>query len=234
MNFIANANTLRCSICTAYVRFVIISSGALLPHISECISNVSNGLIIISADGNYWNIYWMLKKIADKETVLWFFIIMHAFIKLMLLKSCYLPNIFVRQPVLKGSQRGMMKMEKRSRSSHLMHLQVVVRGSHLGIQGTVGIRSVVFQTATLLQMGLQLLSAPPEEKGKITLLRMGAIHCSWDLTTFNWITVFPALTLALSCYSLHKYEASARQSSAKASNHPRLLPTKRPHPWIHP
>lgn len=79
----------------------------------------------------------------------------------------------------------MMKMEKRSRSSHLMHLQVVVRGSHLGIQGTVGIRSVVFQTATLLQMGLQLLSAPPEEKGKITLLRMGAIHCSWDLTTFN-------------------------------------------------
>lgn len=86
---------------------------------------------------------------------------------------------------LERKSRRMMKMEKRSRSSHLMHLQVVVRGSHLGIQGTVGIRSVVFQTATLLQMGLQLLSAPPEEKGKITLLRMGAIHCSWDLTTYN-------------------------------------------------
>lgn len=57
MNFMADANTLRCSICTAYVRFVIISSGALLPHIFEYILNVSNRLILISADGNYWNIY---------------------------------------------------------------------------------------------------------------------------------------------------------------------------------
>lgn len=53
--------------------------------------------------------------------------------------------------------------EKKNSSSHLMHLQVGVRGPHLGIQG---ISSVVFQTATLLQVGLELLSAPPEEKGK--------------------------------------------------------------------
>lgn len=97
-----------------------------------------------------------------------------------------------------------------------MHLQVVVRGSHLGIQGIMGIRSVVFQTATLLQVGLQLLSAPPEEKGKRKLLRMGAIHFSWDSTTFKWITLFLALTLALSCNALHKYEASACQSSTNA------------------
>lgn len=47
-----------------------------------------------------------------------------------------------------------------------MHLQVGVRGPQFGVQGIMGIRSVVFQTATLLQVGLELLSAPPEEKGK--------------------------------------------------------------------
>lgn len=47
-----------------------------------------------------------------------------------------------------------------------MHLQVGVRAPHLGIQGVMGVRSVVFQTATLLQVGLELLSASPKEKGK--------------------------------------------------------------------
>lgn len=45
-----------------------------------------------------------------------------------------------------------------------MHLQVGVRGPHLGFHGIMGISCVVFQTATLLQVGLELLSAPPEEK----------------------------------------------------------------------
>lgn len=53
--------------------------------------------------------------------------------------------------------------EKINSSSHLMHLQVGVRGPHLGIQG---IGSVVLQTAALLQVGLELLSAPPKEKEK--------------------------------------------------------------------
>lgn len=47
-----------------------------------------------------------------------------------------------------------------------MHLQVGVEISRLGIQGVMGISGVVFQTATLLQMGLELLSAPPTEKEK--------------------------------------------------------------------
>lgn len=42
----------------------------------------------------------------------------------------------------------------------LMHLQVGVRSPHLGIQGILRVSSVVFQTATLLQVGLELLSAP--------------------------------------------------------------------------
>jgi len=45
-----------------------------------------------------------------------------------------------------------------------MHLQVCVRDSHLGLQGIVGISGIVFQTATLFQVSLELLSAPPEEK----------------------------------------------------------------------
>lgn len=45
-----------------------------------------------------------------------------------------------------------------------MHLQVGIRDPHLGFQGILGISGVVFQTATLLQVGLQLLPAPPEEK----------------------------------------------------------------------
>lgn len=45
-----------------------------------------------------------------------------------------------------------------------MHLQVDVRLPHLGIQGIMRISSVVFQTATLLQVGLELLFAPPEGK----------------------------------------------------------------------
>lgn len=45
-----------------------------------------------------------------------------------------------------------------------MHLQVDVRRPHLGIQGIMRISSVVFQTATLLQVGLELLFAPPEGK----------------------------------------------------------------------
>lgn len=42
----------------------------------------------------------------------------------------------------------------------LMHLQVGVETSRLGVQGVMGISGVVFQTATLLQVGLELLSAP--------------------------------------------------------------------------
>lgn len=45
-----------------------------------------------------------------------------------------------------------------------MHLQVDVRRPHLGIQGIMRISGVVFQTATLLQVGLELLFAPPEGK----------------------------------------------------------------------
>lgn len=61
------------------------------------------------------------------------------------------------------SLEGSDTLKAKNSSSHLMHLQVGVRGPHLGIQG---ISSVVFQTATLLQVGLELLSAPPKEKEK--------------------------------------------------------------------
>lgn len=42
-----------------------------------------------------------------------------------------------------------------------MHLQVDVRRPRLGVQGVVGIGGVVLQAAALLQVGLELLSAPP-------------------------------------------------------------------------
>lgn len=42
-----------------------------------------------------------------------------------------------------------------------MHPQVGVEVPRLGVQGVLGISSVVLQTATLLQVGLELLSAPP-------------------------------------------------------------------------
>lgn len=45
-----------------------------------------------------------------------------------------------------------------------MHLQIGVHGPHLGIQGVVGISRVVFQSAALLQVGLELLSAPPVDE----------------------------------------------------------------------
>lgn len=48
-----------------------------------------------------------------------------------------------------------------------MHLQVDVRRPHLGIQvWVVGISGVVLQAATLLQVGLELLSAPPTGRDK--------------------------------------------------------------------
>ena len=52
---------------------------------------------------------------------------------------------------------------------YLVHLQVGVRGPRLGVQcimGVMGVSGVVLQTATLLQVSLELLSAPPEEKEK--------------------------------------------------------------------
>lgn len=53
---------------------------------------------------------------------------------------------------------------KAKSGAHLVHLQVVVGGPHLGLQGVLGVCRVVFQTATLLQMSLELLSAPPAWK----------------------------------------------------------------------
>lgn len=43
-----------------------------------------------------------------------------------------------------------------------MHGHVDVGRPHLGLQSIVGVNSVVFQAATLLQMGLEFCSASPE------------------------------------------------------------------------
>lgn len=51
-----------------------------------------------------------------------------------------------------------MKQDK----NHLMHLQVGVWDPHLGFQKIDGIGCVAFQTATFLQVGLELLPAPPK------------------------------------------------------------------------
>lgn len=106
--------------------------------------------------------------------------------------------------------------------SHLMHLQVDVRLPHLGIQGIMRISSVVFQTATLLQVGLELLFAPPEgkerEREKKKGWRTSGINFSRALITVSWITVnhvqsasFQSnqVTLALSFLTVHdKVKAS--------------------------
>lgn len=72
---------------------------------------------------------------------------------------------------------------QQNNSSHLVHLQVGVRRPHLVIQGIMGISSVVFQTTTLLQVGLELLSAPPKEKEikhKWNLFQEHFDHCQLD------------------------------------------------------
>lgn len=54
-----------------------------------------------------------------------------------------------------------------SSNNHLVHLQVDVRRPHLGVQvWVVGISGVVLQAAALLQVGLELLSAPPTGRDK--------------------------------------------------------------------
>lgn len=53
-----------------------------------------------------------------------------------------------------------------------MHGHVDVRRPHLGLQSIVGINSVVFQAATLLQMGLELRSASPENGKKRKIKEM--------------------------------------------------------------
>lgn len=48
-----------------------------------------------------------------------------------------------------------------------MHLQVDVGGPRLGVRwGVVGIGGIVLQAATLLQVGLELLTAPPAGQGE--------------------------------------------------------------------
>lgn len=48
-----------------------------------------------------------------------------------------------------------------------MHLQVDVGGPRLGVRwGVVGIGGIVLQAAALLQVGLELLTAPPAGQGE--------------------------------------------------------------------
>lgn len=60
----------------------------------------------------------------------------------------------------------MSRRKRRNGGGHLVHLQVGARDPRLGIQGILGVGRIVLQTATLFQMGLELLPAPPEQKGK--------------------------------------------------------------------
>lgn len=56
---------------------------------------------------------------------------------------------------------------RRSGGRHLVHLQVDVGGPRLGVRwGVVGIGGIVLQAATLLQVGLELLTAPPAGQGE--------------------------------------------------------------------
>lgn len=65
-----------------------------------------------------------------------------------------------------GSKRRLRRTNGKS-NNHLMHLQVDVRRPHLGVQvWVVGISGVVLQAAALLQVGLELLSAPPTGRDK--------------------------------------------------------------------
>lgn len=136
-----------------------------------------------------------------------------------------------------------------------MHLQVGVRGPHLGIQGVVGISSVVFQTATLLQVGLELLPAPPEEKEKKMMHKWNLFqedfhHCQLNhcescvgpqvfIPTCQYVMsmIIESLSgvvvkLALSGYTVPKYKdkSFSGPSTPKAFNLPQLLSLKRPHP----
>lgn len=62
------------------------------------------------------------------------------------------------------SREGSDTTRKRSSNIHLMHPQVDVRRPRLGVLGILGVGRVVFQSATLLQVGLELLSASPGDR----------------------------------------------------------------------
>lgn len=81
------------------------------------------------------------------------------------------------------------RWKKEKTGSYLMHLQVGVGSPHLRFQGIVGISSVVFQTATLLQMGLELLSAPPKQEEKEDATHLEFTSGEHQLPSAKWIRI---------------------------------------------
>lgn len=68
-----------------------------------------------------------------------------------------------------------------------MHLQVDVGRPRLGVRwGVVGIGGVVLQAATLLQVGLELLTAPPAGQGEYKMNKQKNKASGKEDETRNW------------------------------------------------